>query len=279
MQAFQQRGASTPLPVTSRDEIGALTVDFNEMAQRIAEQVELLRSTDEDRRAFVANISHDLRTPTAAVQGYLETLLVKASGLDEEQRRDYLQRALGQAERLNGLVEQLFELARLEARDVAPSMERFDLAGLVGDALMKFEGRSEGRRLALSVAPEARQGDLDVVGDLALVERLLDNLLTNALRFSRTQVVVKLERHGDRVVLRVVDDGPGIADADRGRIFERFYRGSRRLPGGEGSPGGGGTGLGLAIVARIVELHGGSVRVAATGAKGTIFEVVLEAGG
>ncbi|MDF1799133.1 MAG: HAMP domain-containing sensor histidine kinase [Planctomycetota bacterium] len=280
MQEFHERGSTRPLPVTSRDEIGALTVDFNEMASRIAEQVELLRSTDEDRRAFVANISHDLRTPTAAVQGYLETLLLKASGLDEDERKAYLERAASQAERLNGLVEQLFELARLEARDVAPELEPFDLAGLAGDALAKFQSRADKVRVTLAIDPDASQGDLDVVGDVALIERLIDNLVSNAMRFCRSQVVLKLTRNGRKVILRVVDDGPGIAAEDGERIFERFYRGSRPGPGsvGTGSKAGqGGTGLGLAIVARIAVLHGAKARVAATGPKGTILEVVLPA--
>jgi len=280
MQEFHERGSTSPLRVTSRDEIGALTVDFNEMASRIAEQVELLRSTDEDRRAFVANISHDLRTPTAAVQGYLETLLVKASGLDEGERKAYLERAASQAERLNGLVEQLFELARLEARDVAPDHERFDLAGLAGDALAKFQARAGDVRVTLAIDPDASQGDLDMVGDVALIERLIDNLVSNAMRFCRSQVVLKLTREGRRVVLRVVDDGQGIAAEDGERIFERFYRGSRPAPGSAGSgstSAQGDTGLGLAIVARIAELHGAKARVAATGPKGTIFEVVLPA--
>ena len=275
MQRFRERGAPDPLPVKSRDEIGALTVDFNEMATRIAEQVELLRTTDEDRRNFVANISHDLRTPTAAVQGYLETLLVQASDLEEGERRAYLQRAQGQAERLNRLVDGLFELARLEARDLEPEWERFDLAGLVGDALAKFEAGEVA--VALAVDEGLSQGDLDVEGDLGLVERLVDNLVSNALRFARSRVVVKLERKGDRVRLRVVDDGPGIAEADRARVFERFFRGEGQ--GGAGRVAGGGTGLGLAIVARIAHLHEADVRLAATGSKGTIFEVVFDAAG
>lgn len=254
MQSFRESGRAEHLTVASTDEIGALTEDFNQMAERITEQVELLRVTDEDRRAFVANISHDLRTPTATVQGYLETLLMKADGFDAAERASYLRVALGQVVRLGSLVDELFELARLEARDVEPQTEAFPLAELVSDVVAKFATQSPNTKIELDVAG----GDaLEVMGDLGLLERVFDNLLQNALAHAPEgcDISVRVEAENGSVAARVIDDGPGIPKADRTRVFERFYRGSDRDKSHRG------TGLGLAIVQRIVELHGGSVAV------------------
>ena len=254
MQSFREEGRAVPLEVGTRDEIGALTRDFNQMAERIAEQVELLRETDEDRRTFVANISHDLRTPTATVQGYLETLLIKAGDLDEQQREDYLRVALRQVERLGLMVDELFELARLEAKDVQPQMEVFPLAELASDVVAKFGTQDPRVRFELVVASGA---SLDVMGDLGLLERVFDNLLDNARRHSPDNglVRIQIEAAGDRVAARVQDQGPGIPIEQRARVFERFFRGES-IANHQGS-----TGLGLAIVHRVVELHGGEVKV------------------
>ena len=255
MQDFREEGHAEPLKVGTTDEIGALTADFNEMAARIAKQVELLRVTDEERRQFVANISHDLRTPTATVQGYLETLLIKSEILGEGERETYLRTCLKQVERLSKLVDELFELARLEARDVEPEFERFNLAELASDIVAKYRGTSG----EISLELEIGTGSLDVEGDVGLIERVFDNLIDNALRFSpaggavRVTVLQAAGEDSGWIEARVVDSGAGVPDASRERIFERFFRGE--------NPGGAGTGLGLAIVKRVVELHGGTVEV------------------
>ena len=250
-----------PLRVATRDEIGALTADFNQMAARTAEQVEVLRVTDEERRRFVANISHDLRTPTATVQGYLETLLIRSESLDPEERERYLRIALHQTERLGTLVDELFELARLEARDAEPAKEVFNLAELASDVVAKYVVTADETGVAVRLEVEASDA-LEVDGDPGLLERVLDNLIDNALGHSPAGAVVTVTVSpgaGGVVEARVGDEGPGVPASERERVFERFYRGAAAIPGVEKRTGG--TGLGLAIVHRIVELHGGHVSV------------------
>ena len=259
MQHFRDDGRVVPLEVATSDEIGALTADFNQMAARIADQVEVLRVTDEERRRFVANISHDLRTPTATVKGYLETLLIRSGSLDPDERERYLRIALRQAERLGTLVDELFELARLEARDAEPAKETFNLAELASDVAAKFAvaAREAGHAVRFEVD---ESGALEVEGDPGLIERVLNNLIDNALGHSpaggAVTVSVRAGAKGD-VEVRVRDEGPGVPEAERARIFERFFRG----PSAGSSHRTGGSGLGLAIVHRVVELHGGSVSV------------------
>lgn len=275
MQRFHDDGQAIALEVSAQDEIGALTADFNQMALRIATQVELLKVTDDERRRFVANISHDLRTPTATVQGYLETMLIKSEGLEPAERERYLRIALAQVKRLGSLIDDLFDLARLEARDVEPEFEPFDLAELASDVVAKFAVTAEAgaRTLRLVVAPG---GTYEVLGDVGLFERVFDNLLHNALKVGPrdSEVLVSVQR-GMRdgfpmIEARVRDQGPGIAPAERERVFERFYRGDpadKGLSLAENSAPKStrhtvrGTGLGLAIVRRVVELHGGQVLV------------------
>lgn len=269
MQRFQEEGRAVELRVETRDEIGALTADFNAMAERIAEQVELLKVTDDERRRFVANISHDLRTPTATVQGYLETMLIKAESLPPEDRARYLQIALAQTKRLGSLIDDLFDLARLEARDVEPAFEPFDLAELASDVVAKFavQAEADGCSVRLEVAPG---GPFEVSGDVGLFERVFDNLIHNALKVTPeggvVTVSVQAGSDGSVVEARVRDEGPGIPEELRARIFERFYRGEARDRGDEEADSKlrhtvRGTGLGLAIVQRVAELHGGSVAV------------------
>lgn len=272
MQAFRDEGQAVPLEVQTEDEIGALTADFNLMAERIARQVELLKVTDEERRRFVANISHDLRTPTATVQGYLETMLIKSEGLAPAERERYLNIALTQVKRLGSLIDDLFDLARLEAQDVEPRFEAFDLAELASDVVAKFAvtAEAEGCQLKIEVAPGA---PYEVMGDVGLFERVFDNLIHNALKATAQGSTVTVSVRGSgsaeaaTVEARVRDHGPGIPTAERARIFERFYRGESTDKAGATGPAAParhtvrGTGLGLAIVHRVVELHGGTVLV------------------
>ena len=271
VRRFRETGEATPLPGAAADEVGALTRDFESMAERIAAQVKDLAETDERRREFVANISHDLRTPTAAVQGYLETLRHKATRLSVEERERCLAGAQRQAERLARLVDQLFELAQLEAREALPQKEDFNLAELVQDVVQKFQGPASDNGVLLSAV---LQPDVPSVhGDIGLIERALDNLIDNALRHTPggSAVRVRLARRAGRVVLRVEDEGPGIPSRELPHLFERFHQVDCTADAD------GGAGLGLAITRRIVDLHGGQLAVESEVDVGSTFRIELEA--
>ncbi len=252
------------------DDIDQLAASFRLMAGRIEEQVRGLRKTDALRRELVANVSHDLRTPLAALRGYLDTLLLKENTLSAVEKRDYLETAARHSENLGKLVSELFELATLDSRQAPPELEPFSLPELVSDVAQKFRLAAENKGVSLTAAPPLY--DLPFArGDIGLVERVLDNLLDNALRYTpaggEVTVSVRPESYGT-LSITVADSGRGIAAGDLPHVFERFYRASPRESGS-------GAGLGLAIAHRIVELHGGRIDVESVSGGGSRFHFRL----
>ncbi|MGZ8262957.1 MAG: histidine kinase dimerization/phospho-acceptor domain-containing protein, partial [Burkholderiales bacterium] len=163
-----------------QDEVGKLTETFNGMADRILEQMSALRQTDAMRRELVANISHDLRTPIATLQGYLETLHLKGDTLGTDEQRTYLEIALKQTEQLSRLVSRLFDLAKLDSGQVVLNAEPFALGDLVQDVVQEFELAAAAKSVAVRCS--ARSDMPLVLADIALIERVLRNLIDNALR-------------------------------------------------------------------------------------------------
>lgn len=251
------------------DEVRDLETSFAQLRQRIEDQIADRERLERDRRELVANISHDLRTPLASLQGYLETLMLKGKALDDEQRETYLTTALRQAERLGKRVGELFELTRLETAAALVAREPFSITELVQDNVQRFALQAKQAGVAL----EARYDRALpwVVGDLGLIERVLENLIDNALRHTEAggRVTVGLEHRDGRVMIAVRDTGRGIAPERLPKIFQRYYHAR-----GDGT--GAGTGLGLAISQRIVALHGGELEVSSTVGVGTEFRFGLQ---
>ena len=272
VERFHQVDSETRASVGGRDEIGALAEEFNRMADRIVLQMRRIRRSDRQRREMVASISHDLRTPLASLQGYLETCLMKADDHDPERLRGYLLSAMRNGERLKRLVDDLFQLARLDAGEVKVVFEPFSLGELAQDALQKFALTAEQKGVTLRADIPA---DLPPVGgDIGLIERALDNLVENAIRYTPAEGVVKvaLVRRADGVEVRVIDTGAGIPAVELPRVFDRFYR-VEKSRGDDG----GGAGLGLAITRRIVELHRSTIEARSQVGRGTLFRFRLAA--
>lgn len=248
------------------DEIERLRRLFVELAARIREQMHELQHTDEMRRELLANVSHDLRTPLTSLQAHLETLSIKDE-LPLEERRTYLAISLQQCRRLIKLVEQLLELAKLDARQVTISPEPFQLAELVQDVVMKSSLVARRGGVALSVEQPKESIPL-VVGDIALIERVIDNLVENALRHAAAggRVTVRLTPESDLVRVTVHDTGPGIPEGERERVFDRFYRGDKSRSSESGHAG-----LGLSIARGILELHGRTIDFVSRAGEGTTF--------
>ncbi len=275
VDSFRRSDFSTPVRLEKRpgngDEIDTLTESFEGMSDRIIQQVRSLKQTDELRRELVANVSHDLRTPLASLTGYIETLQLKEGRLTDEERDQYLAVARRQSERLGTLVEELFELARLESRDMKPELEPFPLPELVQDIVLDFQLEAEKKKVSLKLD---RPTEVPLVSaDIGLIQRALSNLIGNALKHTEEggRVSVFIEPLIDKVAVRIEDTGCGIPDAELEQIFDRFYQ--ARNHGEEQSTAGG---LGLAIVKRILELHGSAVEAASTVGKGTVFTFSLE---
>ncbi|RYX91417.1 MAG: HAMP domain-containing histidine kinase [Comamonadaceae bacterium] len=247
-------------------EIATLGEAFGRMTQRIADQWRELTLQDQQRRELFANISHDLRTPLTSLHGYLETLLVKADTLGPADRRRYLEIALGQSSKVGRLAQELFELARLEYGVVKPEMESFALAELVQDVFQKFELAVEarGQRLVPDIAP----GLPVVTADLGMIERVLTNLLDNAIRHTPDggEIVVQLRAGVAGVQVEISDTGPGIPGELRQKIFTRPVFSSN---------GGRAGGLGLVIVRRILQLHGSDISLLQRNEKGAVFAFQL----
>jgi signal transduction histidine kinase len=252
----------------TQDEIGQLRHTFHHMASRIAAQVGELKRQDQMRREMVANISHDLRTPLTSLQGYLETLSLKVGQVSEEERARYLDVALRQSRKVSRLAQELFELAKLECEVVQPLKEAFSLPELVNDVLQKFELAARQKGVSLQVQIPA--GLPSVLADLGMIERVLTNLLDNALRHTPAGGAVHLELHAadGRVLVRVADTGNGVPDNLRPQLFER----PSPLRDGSGRTSGG---LGLLIVKRILNLHDSSIRLEAQAGPGATFSFAL----
>ncbi|UVE16998.1 HAMP domain-containing histidine kinase [Pseudomonas sp. LS44] len=251
------------------DEISILRSAFAQMGQRIAEQWRELTRQDQQRRDLVANISHDLRTPLTSLHGYLETLRVKDETLSVAERRRYLDIALGQSRKVSRLAQELFELARLESGLVQPEPEAFALPDLVQDVLQKFELAAEAREQQLLV--EIPQALPAVRADLAMIERVLTNLLDNAIRHNPhgTRIAVRLQGQAQAVQVEISDTGAGIPRDMREGLFTRASALRRSSPESGG--------LGLIIVQRLLQLHGSDIQLVDDAQPGALFRFSLAA--
>ena len=254
----------------SGDEISRLAAAFDRMSGQIKAQMRELQRQDGLRRELVANVSHDLRTPLTSMQNHLETLLRSGDDLASADRQRYLEVAVRQSQRVARLVQQLFELAQLECEETLPDAEIFSLSELLQDIAQKFALVAADK--AVQLVTTAQPQELFVRGDIGMIERVITNLLDNAIRHTPAGGSVSLEavRSSASVEVRVTDTGAGIAAEHLPGLFERgspLRRSAHRSGGG----------LGLRIAARILALHGTRISVASEAGRGTTFRFALPA--
>lgn len=257
------------------DEIAALGRRFNEMADQLQTSLEreaAARSRAETLLAanqeLVANVSHELRTPVALVRAHLESLAT-----EPEQAEEYITIALREADRLEALVDDLFQLARLEGKDSTMELERepYDAGGAVREAtesLIEPARREAGILMQVDIAA----GNLKVIGDRARLVQVVQNLIRNAIRHTPEGgiVLVTARPDAEHVIVSVQDTGYGISADDLPFIFDRFYRGERSRNRSHG-----GAGLGLAIAKRMVEQMDGTIAVESELGEGSMFTIAL----
>jgi signal transduction histidine kinase len=260
-RAMARGDYSRRVRATSRDEVGELARAFNRMAAD-------LEAADRERRELIANVSHELRTPVAALQAILENL---ADGVTEPEPAT-LRTALAQTERLGRLVRELLDLSRIDAGTEPLDRSDVPVADVLEAAVAEAEMSGRDVRFAVDVTP----ADARAWADGARLHQVLANLLDNASRHSPPGGTVRVSASSGPagLHLEVADDGPGIAPADRDRVFDRFYRGGTSASGGST----GSTGLGLAIARWAVALHGGRIDLAPADGPGCRFVVDLPAG-
>ncbi len=249
-------------PIFDNEKVGGCLAVIHDITE--------IRMLETIRSDFVANVSHELKTPLTSIKGFVETLLESALD-DKENNRNFLRIIQDHAERLNNLVNDLLSLSHLESKDITLNKQDFDLRRKAEEVILGFS--SQLKKKGIEVKNEL-PAELSVKADKERVGQVLTNLLDNAIKFNKERGSVRLYSQKSDGKLKVVveDSGIGIPEKDIPRIFERFYRvdkaRSREL---------GGTGLGLSIVKHIVELHGGSVGVESTEGFGSKFWFTLPA--
>ncbi|MHB8509053.1 MAG: sensor histidine kinase [Candidatus Dormibacteria bacterium] len=251
------------------DEVGLLARAFNHMATAVQASLTVRAESERRMRRFVADASHELRTPLTTIQGQLD-LLDRGAAEDPAVRHRSLESMQRETQRMSAMVEDLLTLTRL---DSAAGGERelsrapVDLATLVAESVEEQSVRSPEQRVEVS---DPTGGQAIVMGDREQLRRAILNLANNALRHAPGKIHQwRVSLEAGFVVVSLADQGPGISNDDRERIFDRFYR------GGSGTPRSGGSGLGLAIVRSIVEAHGGSIDASSDPVGGACFTMRL----
>lgn len=271
VRRFKEGDYSARISNKDKKDFQLLGDTFNEMSDTIVANIEQLQSVEKLRRELIANVSHDLRTPLAILQGYIETLLMKNESFSAEDRQRYLNIVLDSSEKLSSLIAQLFEYSKLEAKQIEPQKEPFFLSELAQDIQRNYQMLAKEKNITMDL--EAPANLPMVFADLSLVERVIQNLLDNAIKFTPEggKVTLALEESDHSVTVKIVDTGPGIPAEDQSYIFERYRRTERTKGKKEGA------GLGLAIVKKILELHDASIQVQSQLNEGTAFIFQLPA--
>lgn len=218
------------------------------------------------RQDLMANVSHDLRTPLAGIHGYIETMIIKKDELDEQTCQSYLQSALSSTSKLKYMVDELFELSKLESKERKLVAETFSIRELAYDIAGNFKIQANEKAIQFEI--DAPEDIHSVTADLGMIDRVISNLLSNAIKYCEAgdKVTLALRNESNGVRVSVIDTGRGIAEEDVPKLFDRFFKGKSAQPG---------TGLGLAIVKSILELHGSQCQVKSKLNAGTTFSFML----
>jgi len=259
--------------VTSSSPLGRITEEIYTLAKVKQLEIDELKKLEIYRREFLADVSHELKTPIFAAQGFVETLLDGA--IDDPLVRDrFLNKASKSLDGLNILVQDLIVLSQLETGEVKMDMTDFDLVHLLKEVVEQLEDKAAKRKSVIEIYTTDTKSYI-VHADKFRIQQVMVNLVVNAIKYGKESgtIAIHLEKEKNQVLVTVKDDGPGIANEHLARLFERFYRVDKSR-----SKEGGGTGLGLAIVEQIIEAHNSHIQVSSKLGKGTTFVFKLRKG-
>jgi len=259
-------------PDANNNEIHELGQTFNDMAEQINAQLLQLQNNDQQRRELLTHLSHDLRTPLASLQGYLETIELKGRELSAEQHQRFIAIAFKNASQIKQLVDQIFELAHLESGQVAVNREAFPLGELIHDITAKFALKVKEKNIIMLIDPPSCNDF--VVSDIGKLERVLTNLIDNAIRHSSENGLITLKITNideQKLNLEVIDNGTGINPAELPHVFEAGYRATDAIEDDQQHGG-----LGLAICQKLMALLQSEIHVNGQLGKGTTFSFSLE---
>lgn len=267
---FERGELNKRIPLKSNDEITDLSRCFNNMADTVVESMNEIKKADKLRRELVANVSHDLRNPLSSIQGYLETIQLKGDGISKQELQSYLNTVLGNTQKLNRMINDLFELSKLDAENVTPALEHISMAELVQDLVQQFKPIAEQKNIRIeTVFPENPHAK--VYADIGLLDRALSNLIDNAIRHTPKggTVTIRTVQDGRYINLEISDSGKGIPESDLPHVFDRFYQVDKSRSNSTGA------GLGLSITQKILELHGAAISVQSFLNRGTTFKISI----
>jgi signal transduction histidine kinase len=236
------------------------------MADILTVNIDKLKQVENLRRELIANVSHDLRTPIAIIRGYVETLQMKEETITVEERKQYINTVRESAEKLERLVNELFELSKLEANQVLAKKEPFIISELVSDISNKYQLIAETKNISISTVLSKELPP--VFADISLIERVMQNLIDNALKFTPSggKIEIKtLKSTDNNIEISVTDNGIGIPENDREQIFARYYK-ANNFTDLKNS-----TGLGLAIAKKILDLHQSTLDLVSVENSGSSF--------
>lgn len=260
---FKSGNLHSRIPVKNKNELDRIGLVFNQMADTIEHNIQELKGVDNLRRELISNVSHDLRTPVASIQGYAETLMLKKDTVSKAEQEKYLEIIYNSCGRLKKLVEELFELSKLQANQMKPHTEPFSISELVHDIAGKYRILSQKKGISINTMIDKNVPLVEA--DISMINRVLQNLIDNAMNFCDEGDTINIEIDPKKkkwVEVRVADSGQGIKQEDLPLLFQRYYKGRNDSQS---------TGLGLAIVKKIIDLHHSQIKVFSQYGKGTTF--------
>lgn len=264
VRKFREGDLKVRIENPEKSDISIFANSFNEMADTIVGNIDKMKSVDTLRRELIANVSHDLRAPLAVLKGYIETLQMKQGTLSEKEKEEYLQITHENVDRLSNLINQLFEYSKLEAEQVTPVKEPFSITELSHDLIAKFNVLAQKKEIVLQL--DNPEENCMVFADVSLVERALQNLIENAIKYTepKGKVTLSLHKKGKNIEINITDTGTGIPVTEQPFIFDRYKQVGKSAKKQ-------GYGLGLAIVKKIMDLHDTTITVLSKPMEGSSF--------